>query len=178
MNLVFEDLDTNTILKGVLATAKGLIKNKQIDLVADIPDDLPHIMGDRRRIRQILLNLISNAVKYTMEGEIIATAEALEEGIQMTVKDTGIGIAKEDYDLVFQSFAEGQHNLDNILSTGLGLPIAKQLVEMHNGRIWFESEVASGSVFHVFLPYDPQKQDNNFSLRQPAIVIQDTVETV
>lgn len=178
MNLVFEDLDTNTILKSVLATAKGLMKNKQIDLIADIPEDLPHIMGDRRRIRQILLNLISNAVKYTMEGEIVATAKAMEEGIQITVKDTGIGIAREDYDLVFQSFAEGQHNLDNILSTGLGLPIAKQLVEMHNGRIWFESEVAVGSTFHVFLPYDPQKQDSSFSLLQPAIIIQDTAETV
>ncbi len=161
MNIIFEDVDVDAILNSIMSSGKGLVKNKPIDLQANFPDEgLPHVLGDRRRIRQILLNVVSNAVKYTIEGEIIVSAKAQGANIHVTVQDTGVGIAEEDYDWVFQTFTQARNSLDNVVSTGLGLPISKQLVEMHGGEIWFESEVGEGSIFHVLLPLSPPITDN------------------
>lgn len=165
MNLFIEEVHMNTLIHHVLGTANGLIKNKPIDLIVQVEEGLPTIMGDKRRIRQILLNLISNAIKYTMEGKVTVTAEPQKDAIHITVQDTGIGITPEDYNLVFQSFTQARHNLENVTSSGLGLPITKQLVELHGGQIWFESAVGVGTTFHVLLPRWSQPNEGFVELK-------------
>ena len=152
MNLVFEEIDVNKLLQHTISTARGLIKDKDLQLITDQPNNLPVIQADRRRVRQIFLNIIANAVKYTPSGYIIIDAEEHPDYVQVSVKDTGIGIAPEDYQSVFQSFLQARHNLENVLSTGLGLPITKQLVELHHGKMWFESILGQGSTFYIQLP--------------------------
>ena len=168
MTVIFEDVNLNTELQGALATTKGLAKNKAIQIISQISPDLPLLLGDRRRIRQILLNLLSNAVKYTKAGEIRVSAQAENQGIYIRIEDTGIGIAPEDHERVFQSFAQAQNNQENVLSTGLGLPITKQLVELHNGKIWFDSGLNQGSIFHIYLPCRPKIDTGTLVLQTEA----------
>lgn len=158
MEMFIQEIDMNHLLKSTVATAHGLVKNKSIQLVLDIDENLPQISGDKRRLRQILLNLVSNAVKYTKEGQIKLTACAVEDSIQISVQDTGIGIAAEDQDFIFESFHQAETGF-NELGTGLGLPIAKHFVEAHGGQIWLESEVDVGTTFFVKVPLQ-SKQDH------------------
>ena len=160
MNVVFEPVDLMAVLQGICATGKGLVKEADIELISNLNQDLPQIIGDRRRLRQIFLNLVSNAVKYTKEGSVSIEAFVENQGVHVTVTDTGIGIAPEDFDLIFQEFQQAKTNTGNVASTGLGLPITKQLVDMHDGQIWFESVLEEGSVFHVYLPLVPSNVDN------------------
>jgi signal transduction histidine kinase len=157
MNLFVEEVDLNVTLKGTFSTAKGLIKDTPVELVAEIDDNLPPILGDKRRIRQIFLNLVSNAVKFTPEGQIVIQAHQKNGEIHIAVKDSGIGIAPEDRPLVFQAFRQAQHDLRNITGTGLGLPICKHFVEAHGGKLWLESEVGVGSTFFITLPIENTK---------------------
>ncbi|MEM7801136.1 MAG: ATP-binding protein, partial [Chloroflexota bacterium] len=103
-------------------------------------------------LRQIFLNVLSNAVKYTLDGTITVRAFEEEDFVQIAVEDTGIGIPHEDYELVFESFQQAGHNLENVVSTGLGLPITKRLLEFHGGEIWFESKLEAGTTFYIKLP--------------------------
>jgi PAS domain S-box-containing protein len=160
MNIIFEEVNLNKLLDGIMSTGKGLVKDQPIEIISKIPPNLPHIYGDKRRIRQILLNLVSNAVKYTEFGQVTVEAQRQDDGVFISVKDTGIGIPPEDYEHVFQEFSQAKNNPLNVISTGLGLPIAKQLVEIHNGRIWFESEVHQGTTFFLFLPLLQNDLDN------------------
>lgn len=162
MNIIFEPVDLNQMFDGIMSTGNGLVKGKPITFKTEIEPELPSLFADKRRVRQILLNLMSNAVKYTQEGSVTLRARAQDGGIFFSVADTGIGIPEEDYDLVFQEFVQAQNNPMNVISTGLGLPITKQLVEIHNGRIWFESEVGVGSTFFVFLPILSPADVENF----------------
>ncbi|MCP4359449.1 MAG: GAF domain-containing protein [Chloroflexi bacterium] len=152
MNLVFTEVDIAKMLQHSISTATGLVKGKEIEIIAEIDQDLPTIQADQRRIRQIFINLLSNAAKYTLEGEITIRAQVIDEMIQVSIQDTGIGISIEDQELVFESYKEATHNLENVMSTGLGLPITKQLLTYHEGHIWVESEVNVGSTFYVQLP--------------------------
>ena len=158
MSLFLQEVDLNAILGSVSSTAKGLIKDKPLELELEIEGKLPLIQGDKRRIRQILLNLISNAVKFTLEGTIAIRAYHTAEGIHMAVRDTGIGIAPEDQEMIFESFRQAQHDLYNVSGTGLGLPITKHFVEAHGGRIWLESTLGAGSTFYVTLPLNDSKK--------------------
>jgi signal transduction histidine kinase len=156
MNLFVEEVDLNATLGGTLSTAKGLVKNVPVTLESEIDEDLPLIMGDKRRIRQIFLNLVSNAVKFTPEGTVTVQAHQKDGEIHIAVKDSGIGIASEDLPTVFEAFKQAQHDLRNITGTGLGLPICKHFVEAHGGKLWAESEVGIGSTFFVTLPVENQ----------------------
>ncbi|MCP5094325.1 MAG: protein kinase [Chloroflexi bacterium] len=152
MNLMITEVNMNKILQHALSTAKGLMKDKPMELVVDIEEKLPIIRADTRRLRQILLNLISNAVKYTIEGQVTVRAWQEKDSVLISIQDTGIGIAPKDHNLVFESYREASHNIENIMSTGLGLPITKQLVHLHGGDIWFESKIGVGTMFYVRLP--------------------------
>jgi signal transduction histidine kinase len=152
MNLFIEDVDLNTILKGTVSTSKGLLKNKPVELVAEIDENLPMISGDKRRIRQIFLNLVSNAVKFTPKGTISLKACQRNGEIYIEVKDSGVGIASEEQPIVFEAFKQAQHDLETTPGTGLGLPICKHFIEAHGGRIWLESEKGKGTTFFVTLP--------------------------
>ncbi|HWA89679.1 MAG TPA: ATP-binding protein [Rhizomicrobium sp.] len=124
-------------------------------LSADIPRSLPFVRADERAVKQIVLNLLSNAIKFTQEGGWVSAFARLEPDgeIAFGVADSGIGIAIEDQMRVFQSFGQGRHDVAIMdKGTGLGLPIAKGLVEAHGGTIALESEVGAGTRVTVFLP--------------------------
>ena len=118
-----------------------------------IDGELPTITGDRDRLIQVVINLISNAVKFTPTGAVTVAAKLSEGGIVVSVTDSGIGIAPSDHDKVFEKFKQvGDTLTDKPRGTGLGLPICKEIVEHHGGRIWVESELGHGSTFSFTLP--------------------------
>jgi signal transduction histidine kinase len=160
LDLSFDEVDLTEVISGVLSTAVGLVKDKPIDLVTDIPDDLPTIQADRIRIRQVLLNLVSNAAKFTEEGQIAVSARFLqaapEPEVLVAVADTGIGISPGDVDKLFVPFSQVDPSPTRKSGgSGLGLSIARHLVELHGGRIWVESTIGEGSTFAFTLPLTP-----------------------
>ena len=145
------------------------IGNKPVDFVADIDEALPcRLVGDRDRIKQILLNLIGNAVKFTEQGQITLSAGCLEENgkfyLRIRIADTGIGIKKQDVSKLFVSFSQlDAYQNHNKEGTGLGLAISKSLSQMMGGNIQVESEYGKGSVFTVTLLQVPVHRDGNES---------------
>jgi len=165
MELHKEMLDFREIVVGVMSTTLALVGDKDIELIEEVEEGLPTVYADRVRIRQVILNLMSNAVKFTEEGSITLRAKRITEEVKLdgqrrtmpfilcSVTDTGIGVAHKDIPIVFEEFRQ----LDGSTSrqaegTGLGLPISKRLVEMHGGRLWVESKVGVGSTFSFTLP--------------------------
>ncbi len=149
---VEDDIQLSTILDNVVTLGRGLLINKPIELRTEIEPNLPVIRGDRQRILQILLNLVSNACKYTQQGEIKVTARQSNHEIVMAVADTGPGIAAQDQAIVFEAFKQTGTGLRQSGGTGLGMPIAKKLAEAHGGRLWLDSEPGKGATFYVALP--------------------------
>lgn len=143
---VQEELDVS------MDMARGLLEGKPVNLVREVPDNLPLIVGDRRRIRQIFINLLSNACKFTSAGQVCVQAVRQSDNILVRVQDTGSGIAPAEQDLVFEPFRQAYAGLQHGTGSGLGLPIAKSFVEAHHGRVWFESEPNAGTTFFVLLP--------------------------
>ncbi len=171
MDFFIQQIDLNEILGAIEAVAKGLTKDKpKVSLKTNIDKDLPITYGDKRRIRQIFLNLLSNAVKFTLEGTITINAQRQSDKVLFQVMDTGIGIAPEDQELIFESFKQAKHNLSESIGTGLGLPITKYFVESHGGRIWVESDIDQGTTFNVELPIlsEEQAQQINTKLQAKA----------
>lgn len=161
LDLSFGPVDLDEIIAGVMTTATGLVKDKPIELVSDVPPHLPEVHGDKMRIRQVLLNLVSNAAKFTEEGQIAVSAVTMElEGephVMIAIADTGIGIAPEDQDKLFVPFSQVDPSPTRKSGgSGLGLSIARHLVELHSGRIWLESEPGWGSTFAFTLPVNSQ----------------------
>jgi signal transduction histidine kinase len=155
LKLFIEDgINVNAILNSVLSTGRGLLKSKDklVQIETNIPDDLPLIRADRQRILQIMLNIVSNACKFTDEGHIKIQAQQLKDKIKITVSDTGPGISPEDQAAVFEAFKQTTTGLRQAGGTGLGMPIAKSLAEAHGGDLWLESEPGKGAIFHVMLP--------------------------
>ena len=138
--------------RAVAATA-SLFEAKKLELVSDIAPDLPEITGDQDRLIQVVINLISNAVKFTDAGSITCSARQAGTELLVSVRDSGIGIAPDDQPKVFEKFKQvGDTLTDKPKGTGLGLPICKEIVEYHGGRIWVESEPGRGSIFSFTLP--------------------------
>ncbi len=154
MDLFREPIDLTHMLRGVMATASGLTKDKGLDLELELSDELPTVNIDKTRIRQVLLNLLSNAAKFTEQGSITVRVVPTADGmVQLSVQDSGIGIAKEQQHLVFEEFRQVDGELTREhQGTGLGIPISKRLVEMHGGQLWLESEAGIGSTFFFTIP--------------------------
>jgi PAS domain S-box-containing protein len=157
MELVFSEVDLSEIIKSVVDTAVGLVKGRNIDITSNVPESLPMVLGNATRIRQILLNLLSNAAKFTEEGTIGISTQISEDlgkrEIILTVSDSGPGIAPENQDKIFEPFSQLDLLPTRLHSgTGLGLSICRHLVELHGGRIWVESTPGEGSRFHFTLP--------------------------
>ncbi|MEM7346407.1 MAG: hybrid sensor histidine kinase/response regulator, partial [Chloroflexota bacterium] len=137
-----------------------LLEQKGLTFIQDIETDLPEIIGDRDRLIQVLLNLMSNAIKFTDKGAITCQAKQVNGQILISIADTGMGINEVDQALVFDRFKQvGDTLTDKPQGTGLGLPICKQIVEHHGGHIWVESTLGEGSTFSVMLPMHPTGQD-------------------
>ncbi len=153
LNLFIEDnVQVNTIVDNVTSIARGLLANKSVQVTTAIDEHLPAIQGDRQRILQILLNIVSNACKFTERGEIKVTTRQADGELIVEIADTGPGIAPEDWATVFEAFKQTGTGLRQGGGTGLGMPIAKSLVEAHGGRLWIESELGKGAKFYVSLP--------------------------
>ncbi len=163
LDLSFEEVDVTEIMEGVMTTAVGLVKDKPIELLTDIPEEMPTILADRMRVRQVLLNLVSNAAKFTEEGQIAVSARHVTEPepeILIAVADTGIGISPQNVEKLFEPFSQVDPSPTRKSGgTGLGLSIARHLVELHGGRIWVESTLGEGSTFAFTLPLQPPAFD-------------------
>lgn len=153
LNLFVEDnIELHSILDNVMSVGKSLTVEKSVELRLEAPDDLPTLRGDRQRILQILLNIMSNACKFTDSGTITLRARRVGSEVELSIQDTGGGIAPEDQADVFQPFKQTTSGLRRGGGTGLGMPISKNLAEAHGGRLWLESEINKGSTFTVALP--------------------------
>ncbi|MCL4825640.1 MAG: HAMP domain-containing histidine kinase, partial [Anaerolineales bacterium] len=159
VTLAPQALDLREVAEDVLADVlrRSQEENKPLAISLEAPRELPRVHGDSERVRQILDNLVDNAYHYTpVDGQIQVRIHAnFGEEVQVDVSDTGVGIAPEDQERVFERFYRGEHPL--VLATpgtGLGLPIVKQLVEMHRGRIWMTSKgiPGEGSTFSFTIP--------------------------
>ncbi len=162
MDLQFDYFEMKNVIDGVRSIGIGLVKDKPIDIFVDVAPGLPKAYGDEFRTRQVLINLISNAAKFTREGSItIGTYPVLDEesGLMMIrtdVTDTGIGIAEKDMSLLFEAFRQVDSSLTRTQGgTGLGLPISKSLVEMQGGKMLVSSRANVGSTFSVLMPLEP-----------------------
>ena len=134
------------------ATA-SLFAGKGVEMRIEVENDLPLVRGDPDPLLQVVINLLSNAVKFTDRGHVVVRAARDDGEIRVSVSDTGIGIAAEDHDKVFEQFRQvGDTLTDKPRGTGLGLAISKEIIEHHGGRLWFESEPGRGSTFWFTLP--------------------------
>jgi CheY-like chemotaxis protein len=147
----------NSVFSDLLTFFLPVTKAKNIVLNFNFPDDENElIFSDQAKLTQILTNLISNAVKFTKSGSIDCGFEIKDDFVQLYVKDTGVGIPDELYDRIFNQFVQSEQSSTNdVDGAGLGLSIAKGLVELLGGKIWFESEIDKGSIFYFTLPYTP-----------------------
>jgi signal transduction histidine kinase len=142
-----------SVVETVRSATESLAQNKKLSLTTEVAKSLPIGVGDEQRLTQVLLNLVGNAIKFTDKGEVRVTAKAVNGRFNVGVTDTGPGIPEEHQARIFEQF----HQVDSSNTkakggTGLGLAIAKQIVEMHGGRIWVESVLGRGSTFQMELP--------------------------
>jgi PAS domain S-box-containing protein len=134
------------------------LRNKQI-LNFELPESLPSIEADRSRLRQIVMNLLNNAFKFTPEGGTVTLrASSDNESIYVEIEDTGPGINQEDLERLFEPYFRRTTDRERLSGLGLGLALAKNFVELHRGQIWVESKIGKGSIFHFTLPI---RQNNN-----------------
>lgn len=153
--LELESVDVCAVIQELEALMAPLVKRRQQTFAVTLADGLPALTADRAKLYQILLNLASNANKYTLEGGELSLAVRLEHGwMRFDVRDTGIGIAPTELPYLFEEFRQihRQRRLPGVQSTGLGLAIVKRLIDMHGGRIEVESTPDMGSTFSVWLP--------------------------
>ena len=151
--LELSDYCIQDIAQTVRSTLEPLAADKKLGFKVEIAPQLPPGHGDGRRLTQVLINLVGNAIKFTDTGEIAIKAEANNGAFYVSVQDTGPGISAADQARLFQEFQQADNAITRKKGgTGLGLAISKRIIEMHGGRIWVESQVGQGSTFTFTLP--------------------------
>jgi signal transduction histidine kinase/CheY-like chemotaxis protein len=142
------------VAERAIAATTSLFDQKSLQLIKNIDPDLPEITGDKDKLIQVMINLLSNAVKFTDDGSVTCSVFKEKDELIVSISDTGIGIAPEDYAAVFEQFKQvgGDTLTDKPKGTGLGLPICKEIVEHHGGRIWLDSVQGKGSTFSFAIP--------------------------
>jgi len=154
LELEIRRLPVEQLVSSCIETSQPRAIEKDLQLSVNLAKNIPDIAGDRRRLTEVLQNLLDNAIQYTPSGgKIIVTAEAKDSEVVIAVSDTGIGIPEADQPRIFERF----YRVDvarsrEVGGTGLGLSIAKHLMEAHGGKLWVESEVGRGSQFHFSVP--------------------------
>jgi signal transduction histidine kinase len=149
-------LSVTELIDRATATTSYLFDQKDLTLIKAYEAGLPEVVGDWESLIRVMLNLISNAVKFTERGSVTCQARQCNDEIVVSVIDTGVGIVAADHARIFEKFAQaGDPHTGRSKGTGLGLPISKQIVEHHGGRIWLESELGKGSTFSFTLPLPP-----------------------
>src|SRR2546421_2020494 len=154
MRLDATSFDLRGLLDELRETIEPLAKEKEIELIETIPSDLPQVEADRDKIIRVLVNLLSNALKFTPKGVRVRLSAAREgDAVRVSVSDTGVGIPEEDVHDIFDKYAQARSRATRSeKGTGLGLYITRQLVELHGGKIEVQSEVGKGSTFSFTIP--------------------------
>jgi signal transduction histidine kinase len=162
LTLSLDDYSIKDVVHNVFTVVEPLATEKNLALKVELPNDLPTAHGDERRLTQVLLNLVGNAVKFTDSGEVAIKAAARNGAYTLSVRDTGPGIDLVDQTKIFDEFQQADNSSTKTKGgTGLGLSIARRIVAMHGGRIWVESEVGAGSTFFLEVPIDLEQQVGN-----------------
>ncbi|MDE3184794.1 MAG: GAF domain-containing protein [Bacteroidota bacterium] len=158
-----ENVSLGEVVERAISATTSLFEQKNIKLVKKIDENVPDIIGDTDKLIQVVINLFSNAVKFTEKGDVTCKVYQKGNEVIVSVKDTGIGIASEDYGAVFEQFKQvgGDTLTDKPKGTGLGLPICKEIVEHHGGRIWVDSQVGKGSTFSFAIPFVPSENNSH-----------------
>ncbi len=153
-----EETDIKKFMEDIERETKRMIKEKGLKYEFKIDENLSRIITDKEKLTEILLNLINNAVKFTPKGKIIVKAFKEKNNIHFVVKDTGIGISKENQKKIFDRFYQVDSSYTRKASgTGLGLSLCKEYLELMGGRIWIKSKLGRGSEFHFIIPIKPEK---------------------
>jgi signal transduction histidine kinase/DNA-binding LacI/PurR family transcriptional regulator/DNA-binding response OmpR family regulator len=177
LKLVCEPLDLTEVLQTVSMIGEQLAQDKELAWRVEIPERLPRVWGDRTRLRQVTLNLVNNAVKFTARGEISLTATTQGGNITVTVRDTGLGIPLEEHTVIFDEFRQSERTTARGYGgLGLGLAICKRLVEMHGGKIgvYSSGKEGAGSTFYFTLPVMERQIDfpsAEISLAQQVLLL-------
>ena len=167
LELFYETFPIAQMVRETITTLRGLAEKKRLSIKFDLSPDLGLITADQIRFKQVLYNLLSNAVKFTDAGEITVSAILENKKLHLSIADTGIGIRAQDMDRIFIEFSQlDASNSRHHEGTGLGLALSKRLVEAHRGRIWVESAIGAGSIFHVVLPLRPEESGKPGESRQ------------
>ena len=157
--LELSDYTVQDIAQTVRSTLEPLAADKKLAFKVEVVPDLPPGRGDGRRLTQVLINLVGNAIKFTDAGEVAIKAEANNGAFHVSVRDTGPGISAADQSKLFQEFQQADNAITKKKGgTGLGLAISKRIIEMHGGKIWVESQFGQGSTFAFSLPIIVEQQ--------------------
>ncbi len=158
-------VDLRTLTDIVLALSQPLVGGKELTLVNGISPNLPLAEGDENRLHQVLFNLVSNAIKFTETGRVEVSAVAEEGRLIVQVRDTGIGISEAHQERIFESFEQADASTEREYGgTGLGLAVTKELVSLHGGSLWVESEPGVGSTFFFTLPVSDEPQAESVTI--------------
>jgi signal transduction histidine kinase len=159
LSLSLGDYSLKEVVNTVFTAVESLATEKKLALKLEVPPDLPPGRGDERRLTQVLLNLVGNAIKFTDHGEVSIRASVANGSYTLAVRDTGPGLAAGDHARIFEEFQQADSSVTKQKSgTGLGLAIAKRIIEMHGGRIWVESVPGQGATFCFSVPTWVQQQ--------------------
>jgi GAF domain-containing protein len=157
--LSIQDYSIKDVVHGVYSAVEPLASGKKLAFKIDVPANLPPARGDDRRLTQVLLNLVGNAIKFTDAGEVAVKAAASNGAYTISVRDTGPGIAEADQAKIFDEFQQADSTQTKAKGgTGLGLSIAKRIIEMHGGKLWVESSLGGGSTFSFTVPLRVEHQ--------------------
>jgi len=153
LELEASDFHLPSAIENALALVRERAQHREVALARTVDERIGTIQADERKVKQVLLNLLSNALKFTPEGGKVDVRAALSNGaIEISVADTGVGIAPEDQEAVFEEFRQVGAASKKVEGTGLGLAISRKFIELHGGRIWVTSEMGKGSTFTFTLP--------------------------
>ena len=153
MELEPTDFDLSGAIDNALTLVRERAGRRAITLGREIDERVGAIRADERNVKQVVLNLLSNAIKFTPEGGRIDVRAAVNEGlVEVSVTDTGVGIAPQDQETVFEEFRQVGTSDKKVEGTGLGLALSRKFIELHGGRIWVKSHVGQGSTFTFTLP--------------------------
>ena len=156
MELELTDFDLHTAIDNALTLVRERAGRRGIALHRAVDQGLGQVRGDERKLKQVLLNLLSNALKFTPEGGRVEVRASVADGMaRVSAADTGVGIAPEDQEAIFEEFRQVGTADKKVEGTGLGLALSRKFVELHGGQIWVKSEVGHGSTFTFTLPQGP-----------------------
>jgi signal transduction histidine kinase len=153
-----EEINIKELIDEAVTMIRPMSEEKGLSVISNVASDLPHPTGDRMRIKQAIINLLSNAVKFTEKGFVRVSAARHNGELQISVKDTGIGIPSEQRETIFEAFRQVDGSVQRKYGgSGLGLTISRRLIELHRGKLWVESQEGVGTTFSFTLPIEKKE---------------------